>query len=119
MLDVVLEGRVRLFSVAEVVVTSAAVAASKVEVHLVKCHVKGLRRELIERILMCRWGRHPSALISTDLRGLVPVIRLLLRLAGMPREGLVLRLLLVQLGEAASTVRVGLLLVAEQALHAA
>ena len=39
LVDVVLERRVRLFCVAEVVITSAAMAASKVEVHLVKRHV--------------------------------------------------------------------------------
>lgn len=47
------------------------------------------------------------------------MVLLLMRLAGVPGEGLVLRLLLVQLSEAASTIRVGLLLVSEQALHAA
>lgn len=39
LVDVVLERRVGLFCVAEVVITPAAMAASKVEVHLVKCHV--------------------------------------------------------------------------------
>ena len=80
-LNVVLEGRVGLFCIAEVVMTSTAMAAAKVEVHLIKRHVEGLRCELVERVLMCLRSWHPSALVGVNLCGLVAFVCLLVRLA--------------------------------------
>ena len=59
-----------------------------VEVHLIKRHVEGLRCELVERVLMCLRGWHPSALVGVNLCGLVAFICLLVRLAPHTTRGL-------------------------------